>query len=619
MKNRLKSVPGVFLILFLLLSATGLNGYSQTVINSEILEPSNLYQGTNGLVYSDWDRIYFPSYSNNIKRNFIYVPLSASDIFNTDHFTAGSSFILGPFRFFLMGDLYISTDKYQNENESYSYQDTLYQDSDGDGVNDVYRYTYSNTYKYDKNFYNRTSLFMSPGVSLTIGPLTGGARYIFKMFNYGNINFDYSYKSVTTDASYTSNNTSTTNDIQASLRIKNSGMINGFAAGASIDLNFVRIQGDLFSTIQNIGGYSLSTTENTYNLDANGLPINGTNVDYIVQTTSHKVTNGWLNFAGLSNTSAIFTENSSNRFEYVPNDPSGIFSASYPFTGASTIHMPQIVTDIYLLAEGELFNFVVPLYLKYRASSLTQDSFVHTSETTQYASQDVESQHDKTTTTLSLKSKGSNEVIAGTGIIKRFTMDRLSFQIGAKYYINPIKYNIKITQKVEAIHQIDGTGNGSYNDAGDTNTTTVSNGYYKMYDYSSLLNYFVFPVSFIFNITSNFQFFGGAEFSYWFGNEKSGYLDTGGYNSVVTTDNITSTDTVTTDNYATEPVMQYTKTSVSSASIAYSFGFMYYFNKNLIFITELLSVEPTIDSATGPDLFNMKLIAEIDYRFGRQR
>ena len=96
-------------------------------------------------------------------------------------------------------------------------------------------------------------------------------------------------------------------------------------------------------------------------------------------------------------------------------------------------------------------------------------------------------------------------------------------------------------------------------------------------------------------------------------------MDTGGYNSVVTTDNITSTDTVTTDNYATEPVMQYTKTSVSSASIAYSFGFMYYFNKNLIFITELLSVEPTIDSATGPDLFNMKLIAEIDYRFGRQR
>ncbi len=611
----------LFIFLIALLIIPAINLFSQTIINDELLTPSNLYEGTYGLIYSDWDRIYFPSKSNELDRSFIYVPLSGSEIFSNGHYTIGSSFVIGPFRAFVLGDAYIDLNKYKTENQSYTYQDTLYQDSDGDGVVDVYRYTYENSYNYDKNSYNKSLIFLSPGISLTIGPLTGGARYIFKMFNFGNINYKYTYKAVTTDASYTSNNTSITADDSYSLTIKNSGMINGLAAGANIDLGFLKIHGDLFATFQNIGVYNLSTTENSYNLDANGLPINGTNVDYLVRSTNWTVQNGYLNFTSLNSGSSIFNYNTSTRFEYEPNDPSGIFSTSYPFSGTTTIHMPQLVTDTYIIAEGELFNFVVPLYLKFRSSSLTKDSFVVIYEDTQYAAQDQESQHTKITETLSLNSDGNYEFIGGTGIIKRFTIDSVSFQVGLKYMINPRKYNIKITRKIENIQQIDANSDGDYADAGDTNNTTVSEGWYKMYDYNALVNYINFPVSFIFNITKNFQFFGGAEFSYYFGNSRDGYLDAGSYNSVITTNNNTSVQTVTQDNYTTEPVMQYTKQSIQGASINYSFGILYYFTENLIFTTQLLSDQPTIFGSIGPtstDLFTIKLIAEIEYKFGKK-
>jgi len=126
-------------------------------------------------------------------------------------------------------------------------------------------------------------------------------------------------------------------------------------------------------------------------------------------------------------------------------------------------------------------------------------------------------------------------------------------------------------------------------------------------------------VSFLFNITRNFEFFGGVEFMYDLGKEKDDYVDTGQYLTDQTTENNTGavTNNLLRSNYDTEPVFQYTVTSINNFSTTFLFGLRYFFNENLIFVTQLLTAEPTVDTGAG-SLFANTLIAELNFRFGKK-
>ncbi|MFW6138158.1 MAG: hypothetical protein ACOC7U_03195 [Spirochaetota bacterium] len=185
---------------------------------------------------------------------------------------------------------------------------------------------------------------------------------------------------------------------------------------------------------------------------------------------------------------------------------------------------------------------------------------------------------------------------------------------------------MKITQKNEILTQTDGTGDGDYNDAGDTNETQVQEGWYKAYDYRMTSSTFTFPVNFLFNITRNFEFFGGVVFDYELGKQKDAYLDTGEYLSDKTTDNNTGavTNNLTRSTYSTQPVFQYQTTSINDFTTSFRFGLRYFFNENLIFTTQLLAAEPRVDgtgmeAAGAGSLFNTTLIAEVDFRFGKKQ
>jgi len=603
----------IFILVSLLVLA------STVPLSAQVLSPSNIFWGTRGLVYSDWDRIYYPSYSSGIERNFIFVPFSTSSIFNTGHYTGGTSFVIGPFRVFFLGDVYFDRQKASAESLSYSYGDTPY-DTDGNGRPDTYQYTWDYSYSYDKNSLDQSSMLISPGLALALGPLTGGARYIFQRVAHNNITFDYTELETITDTTVASNNIATQSDQEISLKMRDGGLVNGFAAGGSIDFGFIRIQGDLFTTVKTYGRYDMDAISRSHNLAAPG-DIDGTSQDFIKGSTTTTVENGWLNFAGLNNASLIFDPATGlTHFEYQPNEPTGNYPGSFP----TSIHMPQIVTSTNLYAQGELFGFIVPLHTGMTFSKLTKKSFVKESENISYASADVEQSHTTTIETLSLSSDANSSFSTGTGIVKRFHGSPIMFQVGMMYYIGTEAYNLKITRKVETTTQIDVDGDGQYTTAGvDTNTTQVQDGWYKMRDYKSTYSLFVFPVSFIFNITKNFEFFGSAQIEYYLGKEKTAFVDTGagfadGYKTDTTTDNITGTVTPNKENYDAQPAKQYTVTSINSAVIGYFFGLRYFFNPNLIFTTQLISAEPTIDGAAG-SLFANTLIAEVEFLFGKEK
>ena len=593
-------------------------------LSAQVLSPSNIYNGTAGLVYSDWDRIYYPSHSSGIERNFIFVPFSTSAVFNADHYTGGTSFVIGPFRVFFLGDIYFDRQKASAESLSYSYGDTPY-DTNGNGMPDTYQYTWDYNYSYDKNRFDKSSMLLSPGLSLTLGPLTGGARYIFQRVAYNNITFDYTELETITDTTVASNNIATQSDQEISLKMRDGGLVNGFAAGGSIDFGFIRIQGDLFTTVKTYGRYDMDAISRSHYLNETNLNlIDGTTQDYITGSSAISVENGWLDFTTLTGNSLIFNPGSSiTHFEYQPNEPTGNYPGSFP----TSIHMPQVVTSTNLYAQGELFGFIVPLHTGMTFSKLTKKSFVKESENISYASADVEQSHTTTIETLSLSSDANSSFSTGTGIVKRFHGSPIMFQVGMMYYIGTEAYNLKITRKVETTTQIDVDGDGQYTTAGvDTNTTQVQDGWYKMRDYKSTYSLFVFPVSFIFNITRNFEFFGSAQIEYKLGKEKTAFVDTGagfadGYNTDTTTDNITGTVITTPsdkENYDAEPAKQYTVTSINSAILNYFFGLRYFFNPNLIFTTQLISAEPTIDGAAG-SLFANTLIAEVEFLFGKEK
>ncbi len=578
-------------------------------VAAQVLVPSNIWWATHGLEHSDWDKIFFPSYSSGIEKSFIYVPFSTSEIFNANHYAVGTSFVLGPFRAFCLGDVIFDSERFVAETESYSFRSGLNIDSNGDGTPDTWQYTWDNDYSYKKNSWNSGDIYFSPGLALTLGPLTGGARYIFQRFNNSNIDFEYRELETVTDSQYPGNNVATSSDEEVTLTINDSGMVNGLAAGASIDFGFLRLQGDLFATLQTIGRFDASAVSRTHNLAGLG-DLDGVTGDFITDETTIAVENGYFNWAGLNAGSNIFTPNPNQRFEYVPADPTG---AGLALPGV--VHMPQVVTDINLRTEGELFGFIVPFRAGFRGSSLTRDSFTYTGENTGYAASGVQSSHDRTTETYSLDSEGNNKFYTTLGILKRFYGNPLSFQLGAEYTVTTGRYNVRITRNREVLSQVDATGDGDYDDAGDINTTQVQEGWYKTRDYSMVSSTFTFPVNFLFNITKSFEFFGGAEVSYELGREKSAYSDTLTYKTDNTTDNNTGAVTITRQNYDTEPSLQYGVSSINNLTTLFHFGLRYFFTENLILTTELLVAEPTVDTGAG-SLFANTLIAEVDFRFG---
>jgi len=612
----MKKLFGVLIIAVLFASALPL--YAQ------VLAPSNVWYGTRGLELSDWDRIYFPSYSGEIEKNFIYVPFTQSIItspLSVYHYTAGTSFVLGPFRVFGLGDIHFDSQKYVNETESYDQQYTLV-DTNADGIADTYQYSTSADYSYSKNSLNQGTLYFSPGLAFNLGPFTIGARYIFQKFNNNNVKFEYSELVTITDSQTATNNVATTSDQEITLRLRDSGMINGFTAGTTFDFGFLRLQGDLFATLQNIGRYDATSTDRTHLISGLGDPdFGGATADYVETLDEVEVENGYLGFGGLGAGSTIFNRTGGQRFEYTPAVPAGGLW-TLPPAEITTIHAPQVVTDVNLITEGELFGFVVPFWMGLTTCSLTKDSFVSTRETTNYASATLQLNYTKTTETLSLTSDANREFYTKIGILKRFFGNPLSFQVGATYTITTGRYHMKITQKVETLTQVDNSapGDGDYTDSGvDTNTTQVQDGWYKAYDYRTTYSTFSFPVSFLFNITRNFEFFGGVEFMYDLGKEKDDYVDTGQYLTDQTTENNTGavTNNLLRSNYDTEPVFQYTVTSINNFSTTFLFGLRYFFNENLIFVTQLLTAEPTVDTGAG-SLFANTLIAELNFRFGKK-
>jgi len=194
-----------------------------------------------------------------------------------------------------------------------------------------------------------------------------------------------------------SNNIATQSDQEISLKMRDGGLVNGFAAGGSIDFGFIRIEGDLFTTVKTYGRYDMDAISRSHYLNETNLNlIDGTTQDYITGSSAISVENGWLDFTTLdgainpllsTDPDIIFDPDTSlTHFEYQPNEPTGNYPGSFP----TSIHMPQVVTSTNLYAQGELFGFIVPLHTGMTFSKLTKKSFVKESENISYASADVE-------------------------------------------------------------------------------------------------------------------------------------------------------------------------------------------------------------------------------------
>ena len=340
------------LILGLLMASLPLT--AQVLSQSTISVGTNGILGTYGLGVSDWDRIFFPSLAGTIERNFIYVPFNTSNIFTANSFTAGISFMLAPipFRLFLLGEVKLSSQKWVSEAESNTYSATWY-DSDNDAqmTPDKYRYMADNDYAYIQNATSQTGIFLSPGLALNLGPLNLGARYLFKLVDDDKRAFEATALERVIYQEFNVENVSTSLDSEMKITINDSGMINGVGAGVDLSLgDFLALRGDGFFTVQYYGSYNLSATDTNHYLDRDPINVTGSTApdgstkDYETSVMTVTVTNGYLSFAGLNQSSAVFTAQTNGRYQYAPTDPSGGIAQAGGTLPAS-INMPQIVTN----------------------------------------------------------------------------------------------------------------------------------------------------------------------------------------------------------------------------------------------------------------------------------
>ena len=599
--------------------------------HTQVLNRSTIAQGTNGLVPSEWDLILMPSLSGEIERDFVYVPFSVSNAFTSNRYTVGTSFIVNPipFRLSLLSEVNFSYQKWMPESQTGSYGATWW-DSDGVGGPDKYRYTLSDTYTYAANGFSQSGLYLSPGVVLPLGPLTGGARYIFKLAHNNKIDFEATQLSTVKYDEFAAENVATTNDSHLKITIADSGLINGLVIGQTLNtgttgIDFLTFRYDLFSTVQNYGTYDMQATENAHLLDQDPIAATGTTApdgatkDYLTDKATQTVTGGYLSFAGLIGTStvfggvagpsSIFAAPTNGRYQYVPVDPSG--TAALP----ATINMPQVVLEVGATPDLGLYGFNFPLAVNYQTSFLNSSTFTLVSNNYTYANETTESSHTKTTETLTIPVSNSNDLMLGLGVNKEFRFDdAAAFLFGADYSFQRRTYQMKIQQDVETVTQTDGDADGAYTTAGvDVNTVQTQKAWYKMRDFSSSTHTVQFPISFIYSITPLFSFFGGALFSYAVGDQTTSYINTGGYKEDYTVDQNNAdpnTNTTTTvSNYGQEPATVPMTSGITPViTQTWNFGLRYSFTDHLVFTTQLCtgSGMPTI---TG--LFNTSLVAEL--------
>lgn len=603
-------------------------------VTAQVLSQSTISLGTNGFLgfyglgISDWDKIFFPSLAGKIEQNFIYVPFNTSNIFKANTFTAGTSLVLDPipFRLFLLGEVTLNSQKWLQEFESSEFQSTWYDsDNDAQATPDAYRYTNINDYKYLQNWRSQSALALSPGLALSLGPLNLGARYIFQLADNNKRAFEATVLEKTRYEEYNAENIATTSDAEMKFVLNDGSILNGVGAGADLDLtaddglSFLTLNANGFFTVQLYGGYDQTATTRNHFLGGTTVP-DGSTKDYNTSVMTGSVTGGYLSFAGLNQSSTIFTAQSNGRYCYTPADPLGTL-ALIGGTMPTTINMPQLAMDLDITATVGAFGFLFPVTFKIQNSIGTAGSFVSIIESTGYANENTQNSYSKTTETISFPSGGSNIFTFGIGARKNFEMGDALFQVGVNWDISAQTYAIKINRDVETITKTDNSSpaNGVYSDTADNDvqTTRTQDDWYKAIDYGSLGTTFYFPVSFIYKITQSFEFFGGALFRFASGYQSSAYTDSGGFKEDKTVDDNNAdpntNTTLTANNYDPEPVVAHVTTGLAPVlSQTWNCGLRYFFTENLIFTTALCAGAgmPTVNG-----LFATDLIAEVELRY----